>query len=173
MRRTLIRKDEQGNWCLEGIPRNYLQDGQLISPMTREKICDALERLAEYEDTGLEPDEIKNRLLVMEKETSGQKVSSGEREDKVMMELRETAEMMNSADYKERFKAEYWQTKIRYEKLKKFNTRIEAAGWYGPNRDETLKHGCPESLLREQQNVMGQYLHMLEVRAEIEKIDLE
>ena len=34
------------------------------------------------------------------------------------MELKDTIEMMNSADYKERFKAEYYQTKIRYEKLK-------------------------------------------------------
>lgn len=32
------------------------------------------------------------------------------------MELRDTAEMMNSADYKERFKAEYYQLKIRYGK---------------------------------------------------------
>lgn len=34
------------------------------------------------------------------------------------MELRDTVEMMNSADYKERFKAEYYQTAIRYGKLK-------------------------------------------------------
>ena len=37
-----------------------------------------------------------------------------------MMELKDTVEMMNSADYKERFKAEYHQTKTRYEKLKAF-----------------------------------------------------
>ena len=43
------------------------------------------------------------------------------------MELKDTIEMMTSNDYKERFKAEYHQTKIRYEKLKKFTTRIEAA----------------------------------------------
>lgn len=34
------------------------------------------------------------------------------------MELRDTVEMVNSADYKERFKAEYYQTAIRYGKLK-------------------------------------------------------
>ena len=33
------------------------------------------------------------------------------------MNLNDTVKMMNSANYKERFKAEYWQTKIRYEKL--------------------------------------------------------
>lgn len=32
------------------------------------------------------------------------------------MKLSDTVQMMNSADYKERFKAEYWQTKIRYDK---------------------------------------------------------
>ena len=34
------------------------------------------------------------------------------------MELRDTVDMMNSEDYKERFKAEYYQTVIRYGKLK-------------------------------------------------------
>ena len=43
------------------------------------------------------------------------------------MELKDTIDMMLHEDYKERFQAEYWQTKIRYERLKKFNTRIEAA----------------------------------------------
>lgn len=31
-----------------------------------------------------------------------------------MMNLMNTVDMMKSQDYKERFKAEYWQTKIRY-----------------------------------------------------------
>lgn len=34
------------------------------------------------------------------------------------MDLRETIEMMNSEDFKERFKAEYYQVVIRYQKLK-------------------------------------------------------
>ena len=38
--------------------------------------------------------------------------------DKRPMELRDTVEMMNSEDYKERFRAEYCQTVIRYGKLK-------------------------------------------------------
>ena len=40
--------------------------------------------------------------------------------------LYDTVDMMVSKDYKERFKAEYWQTRIRYEKLKKLNTQLEA-----------------------------------------------
>lgn len=35
-----------------------------------------------------------------------------------MMKLPETVEMMNSKDYKERFKAEYYQLKIRVNGLK-------------------------------------------------------
>ena len=35
------------------------------------------------------------------------------------MELKDTVELMNSKDYKERFKAEYLQAKIRYDKLVK------------------------------------------------------
>ena len=42
------------------------------------------------------------------------------------MELKDTIELMNSADYKKRFKAEYYQTKIRYEKLHKTVIKYEA-----------------------------------------------
>jgi hypothetical protein len=91
-----------------------------------------------------------------------------------MNELNETVEMMNSADYKERFKAEYYQLKIRYEKLKAFNNRIEAAevSMYTKQTVAEPKHDCPYSLLRDQQSHMGQYLHILELRAIIERIDL-
>lgn len=34
------------------------------------------------------------------------------------MNLSDTVELMNSADYKDRFKAEYYQVVIRYQKLK-------------------------------------------------------
>lgn len=34
-----------------------------------------------------------------------------------VMELKDTVEMMTSSDYKERFKAEYYQLKLRYDKL--------------------------------------------------------
>ena len=43
-----------------------------------------------------------------------------------MMELKDTVEMMNSSDSKERFKAEYYQTKIRYEKLHSMLIKNEA-----------------------------------------------
>lgn len=86
------------------------------------------------------------------------------------MELKDTIELMNSADYKERFKAEYQQTNIRYNKLKKFCDRIELAEVHGVG--EAPKHDCPLSLLREQQKYMGMYLGCLEKRAIIEEIDL-
>lgn len=81
------------------------------------------------------------------------------------MELKDTIGMMQSADYKERFKAEYQQTKIRYEKLHAMLKKADAG---------TLEFTptCPLSLLREQKAAMGRYLYFLEVRALIEKIDL-
>ena len=85
------------------------------------------------------------------------------------MELKDTIGAMCSDDYKERFMAEYYQTKIRYEKLKKFNTKIAAARQVA---FPMPKHDCPDELLREQQSVMGNYLHLLELRAEIEGIEL-
>lgn len=100
--------------------------------------------------------------------------------------LADTAAGMTSPDYKERFRAEYIQTKIRYERLKAFNTKIEAARRSIENcryicvnpaveagsKVEMPKHDCPDDLLREQQEVMGHYLHILEVRAVIEGVDL-
>ena len=89
-------------------------------------------------------------------------------------EYAETVEGMLSSDYKERFKAEYQQTKIRYEKLKAFNNRIEAAFAtdYRKNSVEKPTFDCPQDMLRNQQRIMGEYLHILEVRAVIEGIDL-
>lgn len=82
-----------------------------------------------------------------------------------MKDLKDTVAMMNSEDYKERFRAEYFQTKIRYEKLHAMTIKYEAG---------TLNFtpSCSLELLNEQKRHMGNYLHCLEVRAEIEKIDL-
>ena len=90
--------------------------------------------------------------------------------------LDETVDGMLSDDYKERFKAEYQQTKIRYERLKAFNNKIEAAHRTAchdsAKKVEMPAHDCPMELLREQQGIMGSYLHILEVRAIIEGIEL-
>ncbi len=81
------------------------------------------------------------------------------------MELKDTIEMMNSEDYKERFKAEYYQTKIRYDKLHKMIIKMEAGTC-------NFTPSCSLEILEEQARQMGMYLHVLEVRAQIEKIDL-
>lgn len=81
------------------------------------------------------------------------------------MELEDTVELMNSSDYKERFKAEYLQTKIRYDKLHKMVIRYEAGTL-------NFEPSCSIELLKHQKSMMRQYLYDLEVRAEIEKIDL-
>lgn len=92
-----------------------------------------------------------------------------EKKEKNNMELKETVELMNSEDYKERFVAEYHQVKIRYEKLKNFCNKIEVEEMLGK---EVTKHDCPLELLREQQKHMGFYLLILEKRALIENIVL-
>ena len=92
-----------------------------------------------------------------------------EKKEKNNMELKETVELMNSEDYKERFVAEYRQVKIRYEKLKNFWNKIEVETMLGK---EVTKHDCPLELLREQQKYMGLYLSILEKRALIENIVL-
>lgn len=81
------------------------------------------------------------------------------------MELNETIEMMSSDDYKERFKAEYAQTYIRYSKLYRMLIKYKAG---------TLNFvpSCPYEILDEQLLAMRRYLMLLAARAENEKIDL-
>lgn len=86
-------------------------------------------------------------------------------------ELKDTKDLMCSNNYKDRFVAEYMQTKIRYEKLKHFCNQIEAAKAIAEPVFEP-RHDCPYEILREQQGVMGNYLHILEVRAIIENINI-
>ena len=81
------------------------------------------------------------------------------------MNLNDTVRMMNSTDYKERFKAEYWQTKIRYEKLHRMTVKYEAGTL-------DFEPDCTLDLLLEQKKYMGLYLNRLEVRAAVEGIDL-
>lgn len=81
------------------------------------------------------------------------------------MELRDTVEMMESADYKERFKAEYCQNVIRYEKLKGMLNK-----W---DRDAlNFKPTCPRSTYNMQMAAMADYIAVLEARAVMEGIDL-
>ena len=81
------------------------------------------------------------------------------------MELNETVTMMNNADYKERFKAEYWQTKVRYDKLHNMVVKLEAGTL-------DFEPTCPLRLFKKQLSAMGSYLYTLEVRAELEDVDL-
>ena len=82
------------------------------------------------------------------------------------MELKDTIDMMLSEDYKERFKAEYHQTKIRYEKLHRMCIKYEAATL-------DFEPACSLELLKAQKAAMGQYLQQMEIRAELEDIELQ
>ncbi len=82
------------------------------------------------------------------------------------MTLKETEHLMDSADYKERFKAEYWQVKMRWNKLHQMLVKYEAGTL-------DFEPSCSLELLKKQAFHMGNYIHILEIRAEIEEIDLE
>lgn len=81
------------------------------------------------------------------------------------MELKDTINLMNSEDFKERFIAEWAQTQIRYKKLHAMVVKYEAG-----TLNFTPK--CSLELLKRQKSFMGQYLYCLEVRAEVEGIKL-
>ena len=69
-------------------------------------------------------------------------------------------------DWKERVVQEYKELKERYNKLHKMIIKYEAGTLdFTPN--------CSLELLKEQKMYMGEYLRILEIRSEIENIDLE
>ena len=69
-------------------------------------------------------------------------------------------------DWKERVVQEYKELKERYNKLHRMVIKYEAGTLdFTPN--------CSLELLKEQKMYMGEYLRILEIRSEIENIDLE
>lgn len=67
--------------------------------------------------------------------------------------------------WQERMQAEYHDLKTRYEKLHRMVTKYEAGTLdFTPN--------CSLDLLRQQKRHMGEYLHDLEIRAEVEGVEL-
>ncbi len=80
-------------------------------------------------------------------------------------ELRDTVEMMNSGDYKERFKAEYYQVVIRYQKLKSMLDKWD-------NDQLEFIPTCPRSTYNMQITAMTDYIAVLEARAVMEGVEL-
>lgn len=81
-----------------------------------------------------------------------------------MMELKDTVEMMLSDDYKERFKAEYYQLKIRHDKLQKMVDNWDKLDF---------KPTCAYSTYICQLLAMEDYMALLRSRAEQEGIKLD
>lgn len=83
----------------------------------------------------------------------------------MLNELRDTIEMMNSKDYKERFKAEYYQVVIRYQKLKSMLDKWD-------NDQLEFTPTCPRSTYNMQITAMTDYIAVLEARAVMEGVEL-
>ena len=81
------------------------------------------------------------------------------------MELKDTINMMQSADYKERFKAEIYQLDIRIGKLDNMLSAWSVGELH-------FQPTCSYSLLEAQLNAMKAYAYLLRERAQIEGIEL-
>ena len=81
------------------------------------------------------------------------------------MELKDTIRMMESEDYKERFKAEYYQIVIRYKKLSSMLEKWD-------NGTLEFNPTCPRSTYNIQVKAMTDYIAILEARAVMEGIAL-
>lgn len=82
------------------------------------------------------------------------------------MVLADTVSMMQSEDYKERFKAEYYQNVIRYGKLRYMLERWDESTL-------SFEPTCPRSTYNMQMKAMVDYIAVLEARAVMEGIELE
>lgn len=81
------------------------------------------------------------------------------------MELKDTIELMQSADYKERFIAEYYQVKIRCIKLTRMLVDYKRGAL-------NFVPTTPIKMLKKQLKHMKIYMRCLSERAKIEGIDL-
>lgn len=81
------------------------------------------------------------------------------------MELKDTIDMMMSSDYKERFKAEYYQLKIRITKLQDMLNKYD-------NGTLGFTPNCSINRLKYQLIAMSDYLNIMQDRAIFEDIDL-
>lgn len=82
------------------------------------------------------------------------------------MELKDTIKGMLSDDYKERFKAEYWQVRIRAKKLR--TTIIKLM-----NNELDFNPKCSKDILEDQLRYMLAYESILKERAIYESINLD
>ena len=81
------------------------------------------------------------------------------------MELKDIVELMNCEDFKERFKAEYYQLLLRLDELKSMLIK-----WEINMLDFVPK--CSKETLENQVIFMQGYIGILRLRAKIEEIDL-
>lgn len=81
------------------------------------------------------------------------------------MDLKDMVTLMNSDDYKERFKAEFWQLKHRLDKLNDMLARYDKG---------TLDYipDTPILWLKQQAHAMQEYLDALSIRCDYENIDV-
>lgn len=54
----LTQKDDSGNWSLKGLPWKDTYVGKVITRNTEEKIYGALCKLRDYEESGLDPEQV-------------------------------------------------------------------------------------------------------------------
>lgn len=81
------------------------------------------------------------------------------------------AEIAKNA-WKERLKEEYAQLKERYEKLKAYNNKKEIESYLMGDCNMKPEEYHSNRLLKKQQEIMADYLKVLELRAELAHIEL-
>ena len=120
-------------------------------------LYEACKKVAECE--GRTPEQFCLRLLDFDSDVNKNKKRM------ISMKLNDTVSLMNSDDYKERFKAEYYQLVIRYRKL-----CTMLSEWDNEKLD--FVPACNRGIYNFQVRAMADYIACLETRAMIENIEL-
>lgn len=83
----------------------------------------------------------------------------------ITVDLIDTIELMSSEDYKDRFRAEYYQLVIRFDKLRAMLEKWDKG-------ELNFTPTCPRGVYNLQIRAMADYIAVLEARAAIEHIKL-
>lgn len=143
-----------------GKPKNNIENKKTIDISINKKDIEKLKNaLADMKDV---VSKIPDSQYTM---SAKQDVITDNKKNDLETELHDIIGLMCSEDYKDRFRAEYLQLKMRYNKLHNMIVKYEAGKL-------DFKPSCDIELLKKQKAAMGNYLYCLEVRAQVEGIDI-
>ena len=139
----LTQIDNQGNWRINGLPWSETYEGKVITKNTREKMYGAFYKLLNYEDTGIDPEQlsaIDEEYSKMAKELAELRKVFMETEHEAVLRLSEGGKMVYDIMRRRFVKSTkyQWRCPMCYSQV---GLRIVGDGSI---EDKDIKHTCPK-----------------------------